>query len=315
MASNVTNRAVLPAAVREYYDRLVLLTAYPKLVHGKFAQRRVLPEKMGDTIVFRRYSKLETVTVPLQDGITPPGAPLSVQDIKARIDFYGNFVTITNEVELIVEDRVLNEATRLLAQNLGQTIDEITRDVLMSITSVTLASQGSNLNTPTEITNDDIQSVVKTLLNNDADMITEIIPGRDTFAAVPVRQAFWGIIHTELLDDLEEVSTFTSVANYASPRPTLEEEWGATNNVRWAYTSIAYKSSASPAVYHLPILGKEAYGMVHLGSEKGEFYVEPLGSAGSSDPLHQRGSVGWSHPYTARVLNDNFGNLLLVTHS
>ncbi len=86
------------------------MTAYPTLVHTKFAQKRVLPEKMGDTIVFRRYSRLDTVPVPLVDGITPPGSPLSATDIKARVDFYGNFVTVTNQVELTVEDRVKIEA-------------------------------------------------------------------------------------------------------------------------------------------------------------------------------------------------------------
>jgi len=40
------------------------------------------------------------------DGRTPPGAPLSATDIKARVTFYGNFVTITNQVQLTVEDRV-----------------------------------------------------------------------------------------------------------------------------------------------------------------------------------------------------------------
>ena len=52
-------------------------------------QRRILPEKNGDTIVFRRYSKLDTVPIPLVDGRTPPGAPLSATDIKARVSFYG----------------------------------------------------------------------------------------------------------------------------------------------------------------------------------------------------------------------------------
>jgi len=64
----MTTTAVLPPAVREYYDRLLLMTAYPTLIHTKFAQRRILPEKNGDTIVFRRYSKLDTVPIPLVDG-------------------------------------------------------------------------------------------------------------------------------------------------------------------------------------------------------------------------------------------------------
>jgi len=106
----MTTTAVLPPAVREYYDRLILMTAYPTLIYCKFAQRRILPEKNGDTIVFRRYAKLSTVPIALVDGRTPPGAPLSATSIKARVSFYGNFVTITNQVQLTVEDRVNTQA-------------------------------------------------------------------------------------------------------------------------------------------------------------------------------------------------------------
>ena len=311
----MTTVAVLPPAVREYYDRLLLMTAYPALIHTRFAQKRVLPEKMGDTIVFRRYSRLDTVPIPLVDGITPPGAPLSATDIKARVDFYGNFVTITNQVELTVEDRVLNEAARLLAQNLAQTMDEVTRDVLASTSSVLQCANGTNGNTPTELSKADIDAAIKTLLGNDADMISEVIEGRDAFGTAPVRPAFWGYIDTDLLDDLEGVSNFLSSANYPNNQRVLDNEWGSTSNVRWLYTSVGSVSAASPAVYNNFIVGKEAYAVVHLGSESGDFYVEPLGSAGAADPLHQRGSVGWQHPFVARILNDAFMLNLMATHS
>lgn len=313
--ANVTTVAVLPPAVREYYDRLLLMTAYPQLIHTKFAQKRVLPEKMGDTIVFRRYARLSTVPIPLVDGVTPPGAPLSATDIKARVDFYGNFVTITNQVELTVEDRVLNESSRLLAQNLAQTMDEVTRDVLASTSSVLQCSNGVNGNTPTELTKADIDSAVQTLLGNDADMISEVVTGNDAFGTAPIRPSFMGYIDTALLDDLEAVSNFINTANYPSQQPVMDSEWGSTGNVRWLYTSVGSVTSASPAVYNNFIIGKEAYAVVHLGSETGEFYVEPLGSAGSADPLHQRGSVGWQHPFVARILNDSFLLNLEATHS
>ena len=312
---SITTVAQLPPAVREYYDRLLLMTAYPKLIHTKFAQKRILPTRSGDTIVFRRYSKLDTVPVPLNDGVTPPGAPLSVTDIKARAAFYGNFVTFTNQVELTVEDRVLNESTRLLAQNLGQTIDEVTRDVLASTSSVLQCSNGLNGSTPTELSKADIDAAVKTLLSNDADMISEVIKGSSAFATTPIRPAFWGYIDTDLLDDLEAVANFVNTANYGSQDPVLDAEWGSTGNVRWLYTSAGSVSAATPAVYNNFIVGKEAYAVVHLGSETGDFYVEPLGSAGSADPLHQRGSVGWQHPFVARILNDSFMINLLSTHS
>lgn len=313
--ASVTTVAVLPPAVREYYDRLLLMTAYPQLIHVKFAQRRILPEKMGDTIVFRRYARLATVPIPLQDGITPPGAPLSASDIKARVDFYGNFVTITNQVELTVEDRVLNESSRLLAQNLGQTMDEVTRDVLASTTSVLQCANGTNGQTPTELTKSDIDAAVQTLLNNDAEMISEVVTGRDSFGTAPIRPAFWAYIDTAILDDLEAVASFINTANYPTQQTVLDSEWGATGNVRWLYTSVGSVTAAATPVYNNFIIGKEAYAVVHLGSETGEFYVEPLGSAGSADPLHQRGSVGWQHPFVSRILNDSFMLNLEATHS
>lgn len=311
----ITTTSVLPPAVREYYDRLLLMTAYPQLIHTKFAQKRVLPEKNGDTIVFRRYSRLQTVPIPLVDGVTPPGAPLSATDIKAQVSFYGNFVTITNQVELTVEDRVLNEAARLLAQNMAQTMDEVTRDVLASTSSVLQCSNGSNGQTPTELTKADIDAAVKTLLGNDAEMISEVVTGANLFATAPVRPAFWGYIDTDLLDDLEAVSNFLHSANYPNQQTVLDSEWGATGNVRWLYTSVGSVSSASPPVYNNFIIGKEAYAVVHLRSETGEFYIEPLGSAGAADPLHQRGSVGWQHPFVSRILNDAFMINLMATHS
>lgn len=311
----MTTVAVLPPAVRDYYDRLLLMTAYPTLIHTKFAQKRQLPRKMGDTVVFRRYSKLATVPVPLVDGITPPGASLSATDIKARVDFYGNYVMITNQVELTVEDRILNESARLLAQNLGQTMDEVTRDVLASTSSVLLCSNGSNGGSPTEINKLDIDIAVKTLLGNDAEMISQVITGIDAFGTAPIRPAFWGYMDTDLLDDLEQVSNFQPTSSYPSQQTVLEAEWGTTGNVRWLYTSVGSVSSAATPVYNNFIIGKEAYAVVHLGSESGDFYIEPLGSAGSADPLHQRGTVGWQHPFVARILNDAFMLNLMATHS
>ena len=310
----ITTTAVLPPAVRDYYDRLLLMTAYPTLIYTRFAQKRVLPQKSGDRIVFRHYSRLATVPVALQDGITPPGAPLSITDIKAQVSFYGNFVTITNQVELTVEDRVLNESARLLSQNMAQTIDELTRDVLASTSNVLECSNGTNGGTPTELSKADIDSAVTTLLNNDAQMISSAINASTGIGSAPIRPAFFGFLDVSNLPDLENVSNFINTTNYGSTA-SIQDEWGSTGNVRWLYTSVGSVTSAATAVYNNLIVGKEAYAIVHLGPDSGEFYVKPLGSAGSSDPLDQRGSVGWQVPFVARLLNDAFALNLTSTLS
>ncbi len=139
--------------------------------------------------------------------------------------------------------------------------------------------------------------------------------GRDAFGTAPVRPAFWAFLDTDLLDDLEAVSNFIHSANYPNQQTVLDSEWGSTGNVRWLYTSVGSVSGAATPVFNNFIIGKEAYAVVHLGSETGEFYIEPLGSAGAADPLHQRGSVGWQHPFVSRILNDAFMLNLESTHS
>ena len=311
-----TTTLQLPPAVREYYERELLMTLFPELVHAQFAQRKALPKKMGDTVVFRRYAKLDTAVIPLVEGITPPGAQLSVTDIKAQCEQYGNFVMITDWVEAIVEDKVINEATRLLGQNMGQSIDEVVRDVLRSTSSVLLASHGTNGGTPTEMVQADIDAASLTLIGNDAKMITSVIKGTTQFSTTAIRPAFWGIIHSDLLDDLENVDSFVDTAHYPGDNKSiLPTEWGATKNVRWCYSTIGSVSSATPPVYDNFIIAQEAYAIVDLGAKTGEFFVEQLGSAGTGDPLHQRGSVAWKHPFVARILNDSCMINLETTHS
>lgn len=311
---SITDTVKLPPAVKDYYDRIILMTAYPNLIYGRAAQKRTLPEKMGKNVVFRRYPKLSTVPIPLKEGVTPQGAELSVVDIKATVSLYGNYVTITDQVQYNVQDKVLNEAAKLLGQNMGQTYDEITRDVLASTSSVVLCSNGQNESTPTELTKKDIDAAVKTLVTNDAKMISEVITGSTSITTTPIRPAFLGFMHSNLLDDLETVSNFVDTSRY-SKQYILDYEWGATGNVRWTYTSAGSVTSGSPDVYNNIIVGKEAYAVVNLKGDTGDFYIKPLGSSGSSDPLNQRGTVGWKHGFTARVLNDAFAVNLMCSHS
>lgn len=211
----------------------------------------------------------------------------------------------------------LNESADLLGQNLGQTVDQVVRDVLASTSSVLACQNGINGGTPTELTKADIDVATKLLLGNDAKMFTKVIKGRDQFATAPIRPAFMGLIPVQILDDLETCTNFVATANYPGSElaTVMQSEWGATSNVRWSYSTVGSVSAAATPVYNNFIIGQEAYGVVNLGSENGEFYVKPLGSAGSADPLNQRGSVGWQLPFAARILNDSFMVNLQSTHS
>jgi len=187
--------------------------------------------------------------------------------------------------------------------------------MMVSTASSILCSQGGNGQTPTEITTADIKTAVRALRLGNARLMTKPIPGENRFATSPVRSSYWGFMDVNLQVDLEACADFLSSANYPNPLDALEAEWGSTNNVRWLLLTNGYNNGASVPVYSNIILGQEAYGVVKLGSKEAEFIVKSLGSSGTSDPLNQRGSVGYKYPFATRLLNDNWITRLLSTQN
>jgi N4-gp56 family major capsid protein len=201
----------------------------------------------------------------------------------------------------------------VLSLQLGLTIDTLVRDMMVSTASTIASSNGVNGNTPTEITDADIQTAVIALRQGNARLMTNPLPGEDKFGTSPVRSSYWGFMPVELQADLEAVSSFISSANYPNPMNALEAEWGTTRNVRWLLNTNGYNNGAAPAVFSNFILGQEAYGVVRLGAKEAEFIVKPLGASGTADPLNQRGTVGYKYPFVTRLLNDNWITRLTAT--
>jgi N4-gp56 family major capsid protein len=313
----ITTLSQVPPEVSTYFDRLLLALARPYYIYDLFAQKRQIPLNSGDQMVFRRYGTLSAATIPLSDGQTPAGDQLSVTDFKAAISWYGSFVTITDQVQYVVQDRVLNESTKVLSLQLGLTIDTLIRDMMVSTASTIAASGGANGETPTEITDSDIQTAIVALRQGNARLMTNPLPGENKFGTAPVRASYWGFMSVDQQKDLEAVSSFLSVANYPNPMNALEAEWGSTRNVRWLLNTNGFSGGASTPssqpIYSSFILGQEAYGVVRLGAKEAEFIVKPLGASGTADPLNQRGTVGYKYPFATRILNDNWITRLIAT--
>ena len=226
-----------------------------------------------------------------------------------------DYVYITDWVNMTVEDAVLAVAQQELGDQEGRTRDELVRDIMVASLSAVHAAGGSNGSTPTEITKADIDDMVQTLLGYDAEMYAPQITAGSGVGTSPVRAAFWGIAHTDLIDDLEDVSNFKSTVEYPKQDGVIDGEWGSTGNVRWLVSSVADKQTApTPDEYNLPIIGKNAYAVTDLESGS-ESVVKAFGSAGTADPLNQRATAGWKMAFVARILNDHFIQLLQVTHS
>lgn len=313
----LSTTAQIDGGVELFYDKLLLTRAKPYLIHSQWGQMRPMPSGHAKVIKFRRWTNLLPAMTPLTEGVSPAGSQLAKTDLLATLDQYGDFIHITDVVEITNTAGEMHEGTRLLSQQMAETYDEIVRNVLTTCASTTVSSEVGAVISKTEI-----DQVVKILLGNSANFITQFVDPTTGVSTEAQRMAFWGTMNTDLIDDIETVTGFTSVANYPTKTDTLDSEWGSTSNVRWVHAPNAIKQATTGdafngagTYYWLNIIGRDAYGITDLSANNAKSIIQPFGSGGTFDPLKLSMTMGWKFMMTGRVLNDEFMHILKVQHS
>jgi N4-gp56 family major capsid protein len=95
----ITTTTTLPSQVQQYYSMKLLSVPVPNMIHKTAATKRNMPRNSGNTMRMSRYNALNTALVPLGNtGVTPPAQNLTRVDIDARINFYGTYIQINEQV-------------------------------------------------------------------------------------------------------------------------------------------------------------------------------------------------------------------------
>lgn len=319
MATTTTSQ-VAPGT-QAFYDRNLLERAKPAEVHGRFGQKRPIAKKNGNQIKFRRYSALTAATTPLTEGVTPGGSSLSVTDITATLAQYGDFVTLSDVVDMVNQDPVITEATEVLGDQAGLTIDQVRRDVLVAGTNVAYAAGvAARINVNAKLTTADLDKAIRFLKNQNAKFMKEGIPPSDGVGTGAIRKAYVAVIHPDVEFDVESLTGFKPVSDYPSQMGVMEDEIGAYKNIRFvsstnakvfagagaAGTTNFKNNGANYDVYATLIFAADAYGVCPLSGEAMKTIVKSVGSAGTADPLDQRSSVGWKAMTTTKILNESW---------
>lgn len=294
--TNTTGQSSLSLEMKTFYDKVLLKSAEPELVHDQFGQKRPIPKGNGKKIEFRKFSALPTVTTPLTEGVTPDGQSLTVTKVDAQVEQYGAYVTTSDMLNLTAFDQVQAETLRLLGSQAGRTSDTITREVLAACTQVLYANGKSSRGTigaADKLTIDDIKKAVRWLKRNNAPKIG------DSYVA---------IIHPNTAYDLMKDPEWVEAQKYVTSDKIHNGEIGKMYGVRFVESTeakIFSKEGASSAdVYGTIVLGADAYGITSIGGGGVETIVKQLGSGGSADPLNQRATMGFKLNKCAEILDD-----------
>lgn len=310
-----TTRTQITKENTEFYDRVLLYRAVAFFVHTKWAQVRDIPRNGGTNVIkFRRYGNLTAATTALTEGQTPTGSQLSITDVSATVAQYGDYVTITDRIDYESKDPVLTEAAEILGDQMGDTLDQLTRDVLAAGTVVYYSGASSTSRVTVGSTDlidaDDIKIAVRTLKVAKARRVTRMINASTGVATEPVNAAYIGLCHPNTTYTLKGLTGFTSVEKYASTVNVMEGEVGKLDEVRFVESTnckvFTAGGESSIDVYATLIMGSDAYGITRISGEAVRNIIKPLGSAGTADPLEQRATSGWKATFVAKILNDAF---------
>jgi len=302
----ITTTTILPAAVQQSFSYKLLSVPVPNMIHKIAAMKKQMPKNGGSVLRMRRYNPLNTAMVPLGNtGVTPPSQTLTAVDIDARISFYGTYVQLNEQVTLQSQDPVLNECARRLGVSLRQTEDQLTRDMLAATAGFINCVGGVNSDNPTEITRADVNTVVRSLLNNNAYTIMDSIEGEDKLGTAPVRDAYFALCSTQLTGDLDNVNGFLHKNAYPAPMNALRSEWGSAGNLRFLVSSIGsmtpVASNLGADVYNIFCVGMEAFACVEQDGYSAQFIYRPPIYDG---PLALNASVGYKFAEVPRITND-----------
>lgn len=250
----------LPRVARGFYNKTLLRRAQPYLMHQRFGQRRPLGRRQGQSMVFRRYEKLTQATTPLTEGITPTGTSLSKTDVVATLKQYGNYVIISDWVDMTSVDATITEATELMGENMGESIDSVIANSISAGTNYlrVVDDDGGTVDVGDEDAGDARTTVAGTLCKTaldmairdlkgqDAKMFKPMVPGTTKISTKPLAPAFWCLIHPDQEHDLYSANgglwdatagvmntMFTPVQHYSSHMGAMENEIGAYRNIRF----------------------------------------------------------------------------------
>ncbi len=313
---------ITPRTAAYAVDKM-LERAQPQLNMARFAVVTAVPKGKTKVVKWARYGRLAPTTTPLTEGTTPTINNLTYTPVTATLDQYGQVIGLTDVIMDTHEDPVLNEFAMSLGETAGQTQEMIIYNAIKAGTQVTRAGGVAKTDIALCLKSDQVRKTIRQLKQQDARALTSMLNATDGVGTVPIPPSYICFCHPNVEMDLQNTtnfaSGFTRVQQYGTFKPISDAEIGSFENVRFIgstlYTADADAGAligvtgligaTSVDVYNSIVVGRDAYATVNLaGTGNGLTPIVVNPKPTESDPLAQRGRVGFKMYSTAAILND-----------
>jgi N4-gp56 family major capsid protein len=295
--------------IPSFYDRLLLDNLYPDLYLYQFGVKKPIPRNFGKTITFTRYFKStggsgHPLPFALTEGSPIGLSALSAATIVGTLSGFGAAIGVSDLIVMTAISDVVRGAVYELSKGAALKIERKTRQTVSATGSLLPAKNTAGASSLTIATASTIDAV---------DCYRAAAKLRQSDARTWPDGLFAAVAHPRVAFDLRnDTSTggWIDVNKYASDQTVgqiYRGEVGRIGGVRVVESSegkqiFGSPISASASGFLTLVIGPGAYGQVELDGMAASVYVHQVGSAGSADPINQRGSVGVKVYFAPTVL-------------
>ena len=234
--ANTQTTGGLTAEMKTYYGMELLENAKPQLVHNQFAATKPLPVGGGKTVEWRTFGAFDKALTPLTEGVTPDGSGISVSYITKELAQYGDYTTVSDMLDLTAIDDVVLEITDRHGNNMGLTLDTVTRNEIQQGNQVIYAPVLNADGSQTPVTS-------RTALTPQCKMTSELVAKAATQLKKMNAPTFDGkfvcIIHPSVAFDLRQDEAWIAAHQYAAATELFSGEIGELHGVRFVETTEA----------------------------------------------------------------------------
>jgi N4-gp56 family major capsid protein len=239
------------ADIENYIADKTLPLARRQLVAYQFGDPLRLPKGRGTTYTATRYLRVPLPYAPLSEGVPPIGETMSIQQVSATAQQWGDKITITDVAELTIKHPLFVKATELTALQIAETLERNTFNTLNSGTQVNYVNtRGSraSLTTGDVLNPHEINRAYGALFTLGAprymgDEITdsklEADDGGAKASDSPRRMPHYvSILHPLVAQDMRENSTVVTAWSYSDINRIYNSEIGEWGGIRFTQSNM-----------------------------------------------------------------------------
>jgi N4-gp56 family major capsid protein len=321
MATNVASQ--FSADIEAYIADETLPLTRKQLVAYQFGDPLDLPEGRGTTYTATRYNRVPLPFAPLSEGVPPVGETMTITQVNATAQQWGDKITITDVAELTIKHPLFKKATELTALQVAETLERNTFNSILGFTNVNYVnSRGAraSLVAGDVINPHEVNRAYGALFTNGAprfsgDEITDDKIEADAGGAMasdnPRKMPHYvALMHPLVAQDFRENSTVVTAWSYSDINRLYNYEAGEWGGIRFCLSNMVptftgFTNSAAGVTYTVGTAGNLAgsptnYYVIVTGTDSQNQYESQIyGVSGANSVTGPNGSIAVLTPSTA----------------